>query len=103
MTLGSPLRTPGGGLATGALLPALDEQAQLLADLVEVMTRDIPSLDHILGIVERRLSVTCGMTAGTVRPLRTSRPPMTSGMSTCSAAISASRACRLARSALPGA
>ncbi|MEV4642236.1 diguanylate cyclase [Actinoplanes sp. NPDC049548] len=66
MTLGSPLRTPGGGLATGALLPVLDEQAQLLADLVEVMTRDIPSLDHILGIVDRRLRVTCGMTAATV-------------------------------------
>ncbi|MFI7601589.1 diguanylate cyclase domain-containing protein [Actinoplanes sp. NPDC049681] len=66
MTLGSVVRTPGGDLATGTLLPVLDEQAQLLADLVEVMTRDIPSLEHILSIVDRRLSVACGMTAATV-------------------------------------
>ncbi|MEV8504644.1 sensor domain-containing diguanylate cyclase [Actinoplanes sp. NPDC051475] len=66
MTLGSVVRTPGGDLATGALLPVLDEQAQLLADLVEVMTRDIPSLEHILSIVDRRLSVACGMTGATV-------------------------------------
>ncbi|PRY25652.1 diguanylate cyclase (GGDEF)-like protein [Pseudosporangium ferrugineum] len=66
VTLRSATRASGGDLIAGALLPALDEQAQLLADLVEVMARDIPSLDHILAIVDRRLSGSCGMTAATV-------------------------------------
>lgn len=65
VTLSSAMRS-SGGLATGTLLPELDGQSQLLADLVEVMTRDIPSLDHILALVDRRLSLPCGMTAATV-------------------------------------
>ncbi|WP_307831620.1 sensor domain-containing diguanylate cyclase [Nucisporomicrobium flavum] len=66
MTVGSEMRTGGGDLTLSASPLALDEQTRLLADLVEVMTRDIPSLGHILGIIDRRLSDPCGMTAATV-------------------------------------
>jgi hypothetical protein len=44
-----------------------------------------------------------GMTACAVRPVRTSRPPITRGMSTFSAAMSSSRAFSSARSGEPGA
>jgi diguanylate cyclase (GGDEF)-like protein len=46
--------------------PALDEQGRLFFDLVEVMARDIPSLAHILAIIDRRLSGPCGMRGATV-------------------------------------
>jgi hypothetical protein len=44
----------------------------------------------------------CGMTAWCVRPVRISRPPMTTGMSMRSAAIVFSRSFSAARSAEPG-
>ena len=64
--MSSETRTTGGDIALVASPAVLDEQARLLADLVEVMTRDIPSLGHILGLIDRRLSGPCGMTAATV-------------------------------------
>src|SRR5207253_10193584 len=45
----------------------------------------------------------CGIAAWKVRPVRTSSPPITSGISTCAEAISASLACSEARSGVPGA
>lgn len=55
-----------GDFSPTAPTPVLDEQARLLVDLVEVMTRDIPSLAHVLAIIDRRLSGPCGMHSATV-------------------------------------
>ena len=44
----------------------------------------------------------CGATAFAVRPVRTSRPPMTSGISTASPSIASSRDLRVCLSGEPG-
>ena len=65
VTLSSSVQTVGDH-SPAASATALDEQDRLLVDLVEVMTRDIPSLAHMLAILDRRLSGPCGMRAATV-------------------------------------
>jgi diguanylate cyclase (GGDEF)-like protein len=45
---------------------ALDPQSALLADLVAVMTRDIPSVPHLLDVTDRRLRDVVGLASATV-------------------------------------
>ena len=58
MTVGSGVRTVGAARRDG--------QSLLLLDLIEAMTRDIPSIGHMLEIIEGRLGAECGMRAATV-------------------------------------
>lgn len=70
VTLSSGTRTVSGAASATAVADAPwdgpDEQMLLLTDLVEVMTRDIPSLDHILQIIDKRLASVAGLTAASV-------------------------------------
>ncbi|MFI5938307.1 diguanylate cyclase domain-containing protein [Actinoplanes sp. NPDC051494] len=43
--------------------PGPDSQLRLLNDLVEVTTRDIPSLENVLELIESRISEPCGLLA----------------------------------------
>jgi diguanylate cyclase (GGDEF)-like protein len=56
------------GTAEANLAPTIlwDDQVQLYLDLVEAMTRDIPSVAHVLSIVAGRLAAPCGMRAASV-------------------------------------
>ncbi|MET8154653.1 diguanylate cyclase domain-containing protein [Actinoplanes sp. NPDC049668] len=52
--------------ATELATIVLDDQARLHHDLCEAMTRDIPSVAHMLSIVASRLSGSCGMRSASV-------------------------------------
>jgi diguanylate cyclase (GGDEF)-like protein len=66
VTLSSSVVQTVGDYSPTVSTPVLDEQDRLLVDLVEVMTRDIPSLAHVLAIMDRRLSGPCEMHSATV-------------------------------------
>ncbi len=59
------IQTHTDGDAVAVLSPRA-EQLRLLVDLVEAMTRDIPSLAHALQLISRRLAGPCGLRAITV-------------------------------------
>jgi len=62
VTLRSQMHTDGG-TAVVAPWPRADGQRLLLNDLVEVTTRDIPSLENVLELIESHLSEPCGLQA----------------------------------------
>ncbi|GIM80282.1 sensor domain-containing diguanylate cyclase [Actinoplanes auranticolor] len=60
------MRTVGAGAPAVAVSSPDDDQALLHNDLIAVMTRDIPSVAHMLAIVAGRLSGPCGLRAASV-------------------------------------
>ncbi|GAA2589973.1 hypothetical protein GCM10010435_80830 [Winogradskya consettensis] len=65
VTLRSPTQA-NGDTAVVSSWPATDGQQLLLSELVEVTASNIPSLDHVLEIIERSLGEPCGLRAMTV-------------------------------------
>jgi diguanylate cyclase (GGDEF)-like protein len=66
VTVSNDVRTVGAGAPAVAASSPGDEQALLHNDLIAVMTRDIPSVDHMLDIIAARLARACGLRAASV-------------------------------------
>ena len=66
VTVSNAVRTVGADAPTAAPPLPDDDQALLHNDLIAVMTRDIPSVAHMLDIIASRLAGPCGMRAASV-------------------------------------
>ena len=66
VTVGNDLRTPRADAPAGPEPLPGDGQALLHNDLIAVMTRDIPSVAHVLDIIAARLSGPCGLHAASI-------------------------------------
>ncbi|WP_412735817.1 diguanylate cyclase domain-containing protein [Krasilnikovia sp. MM14-A1259] len=68
MTVSSGVRLAGSrdGFTVPAQPHAVDEQTDLLAALVDVMTRDTPVIEHVLDLVHRYLGEYAGLRCATV-------------------------------------
>lgn len=66
MTVSNEVLTMGTSAANLTPAIAWDDQVQLHLDLIETMTKDIPSVAHVLSIIAGRLSGSCGMRAASV-------------------------------------
>ncbi|AGZ43731.1 sensor domain-containing diguanylate cyclase [Actinoplanes friuliensis] len=66
VTVGNDVRTAGVVAPQSPPAVVWDDQIQLHIDLIDVMTRDIPSVAHVLSIIALRLAGPCGLRAASV-------------------------------------
>lgn len=105
MTVGNDLRTLRAPAPAGAESCPDDGQALVHHDLIAVMTRDIPSVAHVLDVVTARLRGPCGMHAASVFTLDADDGSLTPGITRGDAAADditvAGRVLRVAAGAPP--
>ncbi len=80
MTVGNDVRTFGAEAPTAAEPLPDDDQTLVHNDLVAVMTRDIPSVAHVLDIIAGRLGGPCGMRAASIFTLDPDDGSLTPGV-----------------------